>query len=118
MVERDITASNGILSKNLPLGWYWFRFPDTGGRKRNSIGADGLLLFGKHIGYFIEVKLGNGQLTESEKKLCNWCHSNNRPYFLLAYYESKDTWKLEDLVFNNIKVGPNLKEIIEELCDY
>jgi len=119
LLERDLTKTNGLINKSLPLGWYFYRFPDTGGRKRNPQGCDGLLMFGKHVAYFLEVKIGNGKLTESEQKLFKWCHDNKRPYFLLRYYEKENLWVMEDLVFNNIKVNTgNLKDIVEELVDY
>jgi hypothetical protein len=117
-LEREITGSFGLMASNLPKGFSWLRFPDDGGPKRNSLGADGLLLFGRGQAFLLEVKVGKGKLTKSEEKLFKWCFNNGRPYFVLNYYEKPtEIWVLGDLVFGGVWSG-SLKEVVENLIDY
>ncbi len=115
--ERDLTASDGVIAKNLPIGFTWFRMADVGGIKRNSCGFDGLLLFGKRTAFFTEVKIKNGKLKESEQKMFKWCKEHNRAYLLLKYYPDLDVWYMEDLTGNGIWSG-KLQEVVENLVDY
>lgn len=113
MLERDITLNNGFLAKSLPAGFSWMRLGDTGGITRNKLGCDGFLWL-KNACWPVEVKIGNGKLTESEEKTKNWCKERGILYLIIRFHEKLDLWELEIADMSLSYIGKRL-DILENL---
>ena len=94
MLERDLTAQNGEIQKQILPEFLWLRFADTGtrGRSAHKLGFDGLLLFRSRV-WVVEVKIGeNKKLTENEESLAKLFKKYNINYYILTYYIGIDLW--------------------------
>ena len=94
MTERDLTANNGVIAKELDgTGWYWERMPDMTGSHRNTVGFDGLLCRAPGVAIRTEVKVGGGRLTDSEDAELGRCVERGDVYVVLRCHGH--CWTLE-----------------------
>jgi len=121
MVERDLTLENGLINKQLPPGFYFFRIADSGKREFNKTGFDGFLMFYNKYCWPVEVKITNKisslkKLTSNEEKTAERLKSKKIKYMILTYVINLNVWVMQFYGEESQQVG-TLEQLMEDLID-
>lgn len=120
MLERILTAQNGVIPKLLESNFTWHRIHDAGRKNVHKKKIDGFLLF-REFGCPVEVKIGNARLTSTEQEYrklltsCGHYHMTLRAFIIKEHstaHKSEILWSADvmDVLNENYNINTALRK--------